>query len=957
MYYVHQALERGELQVYEQILDVDGEQRYEEIRVAPLDKNDVLVIIRDITEQKLAEAERLQAYQTQQELTLLEQILEVVLAGYWDWDMANDHAYLSPSFKRMFGYTDDELPNAPDTWKGLIVPEDLPIVLACLDRHVQSRGKIPFYTEIRYCHRDGSTVWVICSGQVIQWDEADQPLRMVGCHIDITERARLNAARQQIEAELLQANQHMEAVFAAFPDLLFYLSADGTIQDFRARSDRDLSTVPPHFLGQRVQAILPADVGQRIYEAIQQAIASKSVVSLEYALSTGDCDQHFYEARLVALDSSSVIAITRDITDRKQAELSLEQALQALDTHFQESPLAIIQWGKNFEILRWSKQAEQMFGWKADEVNTPAWKAFQFIYEDDVATVQQTLANLHNRTVSSQTNTNRNYTKDGRVLLCKWYSSAVFDEAGNLESILSFVEDVTERQQTEVALNQAKEAAEVANQAKSAFLSNMSHELRTPLNIILGFADLMIRDPQLASTHQENLKAIQTSGEHLLRLINDVLDLAKIEAGKLSLDLQPIDLRDRLDNVKCMLEQRAIQKGLTLELDIDPNLPPYIIADAPKLQQILINLIGNAIKFTKHGSVTLRVTQTQSPDKLQLPGALPNSLAPILLNVQIIDTGVGIPPDEVEAIFDAFIQTAVGQRSKDGTGLGLPISRRLVQLMDGQLTVTSTVGQGSTFQFSIPVQPTSKVVPPTIAKSNVVTGLAPNQPHYRILVVDDQTVNRKLLVKLLQPLGFEVFEAKNGGEAISQWQQHHPHLIWMDMRMPGMDGYEATRTIRALEAGEGMRDTLTMDSLTSPSSLPSSVSTVIIALTAEASVEDRDRALAIGCSDYLTKPFRVDTLFEKLAGQLGVRYTYADAAPAVPHGETVHQLTVESLAVMPLQWVVSLYHAALSCNDRLVIPLLDEIPSEYASLAQRLEYLACNFEFEQILDVTIPYLK
>jgi len=447
-------------------------------------------------------------------------------------------------------------------------------------------------------------------------------------------------------------------------------------------------------------------------------------------------------------------------------------------------------------------------------------------------------------------------------------------------------------EQRTAELRQAKESADAANQAKSEFLAKMSHELRTPLNAILGFTQLMGSDPSLKPEHQENLGIISRSGEHLLALINDVLEMSKIEVGRTKLNNNRLDLHHLLDSLEEMLQLKSKSKGLTLLFIRPPDLPQFVNADESKLRQVLINLLGNAIKFTESGTVTLRVKYKKGEIRQQQNSTLSfrNSALYTLL-FEIEDTGPGIAQNEIEILFNPFVQTKAGQNSQEGTGLGLSISQQFVQLMGGEIAVNSKLGQGTIFEFKIPVDLVQVAETETSEKVRKVVGIAPNQPEYRVLVVEDDRVSRLVLVRLLKSIGFHVREATNGQEAVNLWEMWHPHLIWMDMQMPIMNGYEATQQIKnkqqkvpligdrgrwrdeEREEPEKAQKTIFQSPVQNQKSKIKSP-TVIIALTASAFEEDRAAILAGGCDDFVSKPFRKQFVLDKMAQYLGVRYLY-----------------------------------------------------------------------------------
>lgn len=484
---------------------------------------------------------------------------------------------------------------------------------------------------------------------------------------------------------------------------------------------------------------------------------------------------------------------------------------------------------------------------------------------------------------------------------------------GSQESGIAFMVDLTERKQAE-ADRAARKSAEAANEAKSMFLANMSHELRSPLSTVLGFARLLDGRPDLPPDARQDLGIMLRSGEHLRTLITQLLDLSKVEAGKAVLEESNFDLEILLNGLQEMFQQKAMDKGLALRFQRG-DVPRIIRTDPVKLRQVLINLIGNALKFTERGSVELRVN------------SLPGKSGPRLC-FEVKDTGAGIGRDELDNLFRPFTQARAGQEAREGTGLGLALSRSHVRLMGGDILLDSEPGQGTTVRFEVSVQVPDADAPaimPEQTRRRAVM-LAPGERRYRILVVDDNYEARRLLSRLLLPLGFEVQEAENGQEAIAIWHKWQPDLICMDERMPGLSGAEAARRIKASTEGKAP---------------------VIVALTATSITHESLEHLAAGYDDILNKPIREEELLAAMERRLGARFVYEAEAPSL--AGTGMKIESKELDGLPDALRSSLEQALICLDHEAVAKAIAQVPD--APLARALGIMADEFEYGRILSL------
>ena len=547
------------------------------------------------------------------------------------------------------------------------------------------------------------------------------------------------------------------------------------------------------------------------------------------------------------------------------------------------------------------------------------------------------------------------FHRPDKIVSLEVSSTPIVDETGKINYAIATFQDITDRKQAEQVLadynrtleqqvsdrtlelqreiierQRAEDAAQEANRAKSTFLANMSHELRTPLNAILGFSQLLNRSSNLLQQQQEHLSIITRSGEHLLELINQVLDLSKIESGRATLNPTNFDFHRLLDDIENMFQLPAQNKGLQLLVERMSDVPQYVRTDEIKLRQILINLISNAIKFTSEGCIYVKITNQELGQQISF---------------EIEDTGDGIDVSELDNIFEAFVQTKTGEESQQGTGLGLTIARSFVHLMGGEMTVSSRAGCGTIFKFDIKVNAVERGDRQQKQPSRRVIAIALNQPRYRILVADDAFDNRQLLVKLLSAIGFELYEANNGLEAIEKWEQYSPHLIFMDMRMPVMDGYEATKQIKAkassrspfVKGGAGAIE---------------SQATAIVAITASSFEEEKAVILSTGCDDFIRKPFREANIFDVLHKHIGVQFVFEElnAAPSLTENE-VNVLTKTAFSELPSELVANLQQAISNLDLEQMQTVISQIREINQPLARAIAAWITNFQYEQLLNL------
>jgi two-component system, sensor histidine kinase and response regulator len=809
--------------------------------------------------------------------------------------------FVSQNANQLLGYEAAEMIEDPDLFCRHIYPEDLDCIEEELATQLFSQG---FYIcEYRFRHKNGTYRWMSDRIRLIR-DADGLPIECIGCLIDITER-------KHIEEALQESVQREKALSTAIEKM---------------RQTLDIETIFATTTAELRQAIKCDRVLLYRFnpdwsgEFVAESVTNKWPSLLQH------CDPTL---------------LNNPISHKNCAVKDLTNTDLIRDTYLQETQGGAYIKGINYLAIADIYQA----GF------TPCYvKLLERFQAKAYITVPVFCGDKLWGLLATYQNQKPREWKETEI-------NVVVHVGNQLGVALQQADLLAKTRQQSEALQQAVLAADTANRSKSEFLANMSHELRTPLNAILGFSQIMNRDKSLSLEHQKNLGIINRAGEHLLGLIDDILEVSKIEAGRITFNESSFDLLQLLDNLNKMLQLRSESKGLQLLFEYSSNIPQYVRTDEGKLRQVLLNLLGNAIKFTSTGGVTLRVKSKLGNGSLvmengqELPITLDQSpITNYRLCFEIEDTGPGIATEEIHLLFEPFGQTATGRKSGQGTGLGLPISQKYVTLMGGNIKVSSTPEQGSLFAFDIQITLADKALVQTTVTQQKVLRLATNQPEYRILVVDDILESRILLVKLLTSIGFSVCEAENGQQAVSVWENWQPHLIFMDMRMPILDGYEATREIRIQEQKRREASSITLDQLPI-------TKTIIFALTASAFEEQRQKILAIGCDDFIRKPLQTEILFEKIRQSLGVKYDYEEESSGEAQTNKVEQILSEAdyhrlLSQMPPEWLAKVYEAASECCDDIISELIEEIPPEQATLANALTDLIENFQFKKIIKLT-----
>ena len=759
--------------------------------------------------------------------------------------------YVSPASTHLCGYTPEELTGKPRSTLYTPAMSDflarhLPGRIAAFDKGDMAEKDWTY--ELDYLHKNGAVIATEVVTTLIP-DETGVARQIIGVTRDITERKRVAQALSREKRSLDAASQSGKVALWEWHILAERLDLSGY-------TDPLIPVQAGHSLTREdILGLIHPDDQPLVRQALVAHLERGTPFVTEFRIQRRDGSYAWWRnvGNVERDDHGNPIRMAGaciDITELKRTEQELLANRERLE---QAQALALLgTWALNLRTGSFIRSAEIDAIFEKNMMTTgPDIERFlASVHPEDRSQVQTTYTESLKVSTPRELD-HRLLMPDGRV---KWIRSrwkSEFDADGLPRAITGTIQDITDHMMAREAraLAEAKAAAEEANQAKSRFLANISHEIRTPMNAILGFSQIMLDDAGLTVRQRKHLKAINRSGEHLLELINDVLEMSKIEASRIVIHHELTDLPVLLNNLAAIFQLKAKEKGLSLVIEKTPDLPPRVTTDDKRLMQILINLVGNAVKFTQRGGITVKMSGQPVPEQK------------LRLMVDIEDTGPGIEAVDLPRLFQRFEQTRTGQESVTGTGLGLAISRSLARLLGGDITVESRVGIGSVFHLTILVRiPESPLSLPRVSATRVF-GLAPRETRRKVLVVDDVPLNRELLSEMLSPLGFEIETANDGRKGVELAFSWKPDIILMDIRMPEMDGHEAIRHIRKHEQAKR---------------------TPIIAVTASAMEDQRLQAIGSGADDFVSKPFLKKELVAKIGFLLKADYSLKDQPPPGP---------------------------------------------------------------------------
>lgn len=836
-------------------------------------------------------------------------VLDGTNQGVWDWNAQTDKVYFSSKWKSMLGYEDDEVGDDLTEWSGKVHPDDLVQVMADLNRHFN--GESDYYeNEHRVRCKDGSYKWILDRGRAISRDQDGKPLRVIGTHTDVTnrrlEKERLNRIAENVPGVIYQ--------FVLYPDgrSAFPYAGPGIVEIY---------DVTPEQVKDNAELVfkrIHEDDLARVTASIMQSAKNLTPWEDEYRVRFPSGVERWVngQATPVKQEDGSILwhGYIHDVTERKQQEIALKEAETRFKLTMEATHTGLWWWNYQTGQVDWSDECFHQLGFRPGAFEPSFANVTELLIDTNIETMMDSIKQQIRAKQAYKVQFHLRHAQGKTVWIQASGRVMSWGDQGEPLMLMGTHIDITQQKmieqmqrEREEMLQKAKQEAEAASRAKSEFLANMSHEIRTPMNAIMGLSELALQD-ELPQKARSQLNKIQQSSQVLLSIINDILDFSKIESGKMQMDSHPFYFDNLMDQLSGLFSQMAQKKELELRWDIDPQLAQAYLGDEMRIRQVLTNLIGNAIKFTDQGRVELKVSLVKQ------------DVHQAWLSFAVSDSGIGIAEQDLTKLFRPFTQADSSiTRQHGGTGLGLIISQRIVQAMGGSgIEVASQIGQGSTFSFIVPLeQANAQQLESLRAKSAYAKpAIQIQRLAGHVLLVEDNEINQEVACELLKRMGLTVETAVNGEQAVEEVKNKHFDVVLMDIQMPIMDGYEATRTIRSFNQ-----------------SIP------IVALTAAAMIEDREKAMQNGMNAHLGKPIDRQELYKTLVQWLSTKSIDAETQPITGMITSLDGFNIER-GLAQLQGNELLYQRLLEQFAQQLNNNFAELPRQLNALTEETDHQA-----------------